>query len=184
MVFTSGSTGESKGAVLSVGALLRKFRALRQGYRTLVFLQLDHIGGINTAFYESLLKDPRRPLFNKALQGTYPPGSTWKLATGIIGLQDSVVTFKDKMPQPCTGYFYFGNNMWRCWDKRGHGYTDLTSAIAQSCDVYFYQLGLKLGLTRLVAGGVALGFKSKSGIDLPEESRPKFPPAERMPPFS
>jgi penicillin-binding protein 2 len=138
------------------------------------------IGGAPFAFYDSLQKDPRKPLFNKALQGTYAPGSTWKLATALIGLQDSLVTFKDKF-EPCTGTYYFGNRPWRCWEKRGHGALDLTHAIAQSCDVYFYQLGRRIGLTRLVAGGVRLGFRSKSGIDLPEEYRPQFP--DRVPQY-
>jgi penicillin-binding protein 2 len=79
------------------------------------------------------------------------------------------------MPQACNGYYYFGNRAWRCWEKGGHGSLDLTGAIAKSCDVYFYQLGLKLTLARLVAGGVDLGFQSKAGIDLPEERRPRFP---------
>jgi penicillin-binding protein 2 len=136
------------------------------------------IGGIPAAFYDSLNTDPRRPLYNKALQGAYPPGSTWKLATAVVGLQDSVVSFTDRMPQPCTGAFYFGNRSWRCWDKNGHGSPDLTTAIALSCDVYFYQLGLKIGLSRLVAGGIKLGFKDKSGIDLPGETRPSFPNAD------
>ena len=140
-----------------------------------------YIGGIPVAYYDSLQKDPRKPLFNKALQGTYPPGSTWKLATAVIGLQDSLVKFNEHMPQACNGYYYFGNRAWKCWEKRGHGSLDLTSAIAQSCDVYFYQLGMKLGLSRLVAGGVKLGFKSKSGIDLPEEYRPQFP--DRVPEY-
>jgi penicillin-binding protein 2 len=140
-----------------------------------------YIGGISVSYYDSLRNDPRKPLYNKALQGSYPPGSTWKLATSIIGLQDSVTSFTEHMPQPCTGYFYYGNNSWKCWEKKGHGSLDLTGAIAQSCDVYFYQLGLKIGLSRLVAGGVTLGFKSKSGIDLPEESRPMFP--DRVPEY-
>ena len=139
------------------------------------------IGGIPTWYYDSLRNDPRRPLYNKALQGAYPPGSTWKLATAIMGLEDSVVDFPDHMPQSCGGSFYFGNRSWRCWDKNGHGSLNLTAAIAQSCDVYFYQLGMKLGLSRLVAGGVKLGFKSKSGIDLPEEKTSQFP--DRVPDY-
>ncbi len=139
------------------------------------------IGGIPTSYYDSLRNDPRHPLYNKALQGAYPPGSTWKLATAVIGLQDTVVGFTEHMPQPCNGYFYFGNRSWRCWDKNGHGSLDLTNAIAKSCDVYFYQLGLKIGISRLVAGGVTLGFKSKSGIDLPEEKPPMFP--DRVPDY-
>ena len=69
----------------------------------------------------------------------------------------------------------YGSRYFRCWDKRGHGSLDLKGAIAKSCDVYFYQLGLKLGIARLVAGGVEIGFQKKAGVDLPEEKRPRFP---------
>ena len=133
------------------------------------------IGGVSAAYYDSLRNDDRNPLYNKALQGTYPPGSTWKLATAVIGLENNLVTMDDRMPQPCTGGYYYGNRYWRCWDKRGHGSQTLAGAIEKSCDVYFYQLGLKIGVARLLAGGVELGFSKKSGIDLPEERRPSFP---------
>jgi penicillin-binding protein 2 len=133
------------------------------------------VGGIPKSYYDSLRNNKNTPLYNKAIQGQYPPGSTWKLATAVLGLQDNVITPKTRMPQQCTGYYYYGNRAWNCWEKAGHGSLDLTGAIARSCDVYFYQLGLKLGLSRLVAGGVDLGFLSKTGIDLPEESRQRFP---------
>jgi penicillin-binding protein 2 len=133
------------------------------------------IGGVSFAYFDSLRTNPKRPLYNKAVQGLYPPGSTWKLATAVLGLQNEVVTADSRMPQACNGYYYFGNRPWRCWQKSGHGSLTLTQAISQSCDVYFYQLGLKLGLSRLVAGGVQLGFNKRAGIDLPEELRPKFP---------
>ena len=136
------------------------------------------IGGVSVAYYDSLRTDPRKPLYNKALQGTYPPGSTWKLATATIALQNNAVGFGDHFPQSCTGGMYFGNRYWRCWDKNGHGSLNLTQAIAKSCDVYFYQLGLKLQVARLIAGGVNLGFTAKTGIDVPEERRPTFPPTE------
>ena len=133
------------------------------------------IGGIPFALWDSLQKDKDKPLYNKALQGIYPPGSTWKLATAVMGLQDNAVTPTTRFPQPCTGSYFYGSRSWRCWERGGHGSLDLTGAIAQSCDVYFYQLGLKLNLSRLVAGGVKFGFASKTGIDLPEEFRPLFP---------
>jgi penicillin-binding protein 2 len=133
------------------------------------------IGGVPAVYYDSLRTDPRRPLYNKALQGTYPPGSTWKLATTVVGLEMGVVRMNDRFPIPCTGGMQYGNRYFRCWDKRGHGSLTLSGAIAKSCDVYFYQLGLKLNLSRLIAGGVDLGFLSKAGIDLPEERRPRFP---------
>ncbi|MDB4876136.1 MAG: penicillin-binding protein 2 [Gemmatimonadetes bacterium] len=133
------------------------------------------VGGVSSAYYDSLRTDPRQPLYNKAVQGQYAPGSTFKLATSVIGLEDSVITFDSHMPTACNGYYYFGNRTWHCWKKEGHGSLSLASAIAQSCDVYFYQLGQKIGLTRLVAGGISLGFDKRAGIDLPEEKRPIFP---------
>jgi penicillin-binding protein 2 len=133
------------------------------------------IGGIPTQYWDSLRNDPRRPLYNKALQGTYPPASTFKLATTVMGLEEKVIGMNDKLPIPCTGGMQFGNRYFRCWDKRGHGNLTLQGAIAKSCDVYFYQLGIKLGLTRMLAGGVKLGMNQKAGIDLPEERRPRWP---------
>jgi penicillin-binding protein 2 len=133
------------------------------------------IGGIPAQYWDSLRNDPRRPLYNKALQGTYPPGSTFKLATTVMGLEQGAVTMRDHMPIPCTGGMQYGSRYFRCWDKRGHGSLSLHNAIAKSCDVYFYQLGLKLGITRMLAGGVQLHMNEKAGIDLPEERRPRWP---------
>jgi penicillin-binding protein 2 len=135
------------------------------------------IGGIPQQYWDSLRTDERRPLYNKALQGTYPPGSTFKLATTVLGLETGAVTMNDRMPIPCTGGMQYGSRYFRCWDKRGHGHVTLATAIAKSCDVYFYQLGLKLGLSRMLAGGVSLGMNDKTGIDLPEERRPRWPEA-------
>jgi penicillin-binding protein 2 len=133
------------------------------------------VGGVSYAYYDSLLSDPRAPLYNKATQGVYPPGSTWKLATAVIGLEDSLVTMDSKMPQPCTGRFRYGDRVWTGWDPAGHGALTLAQAIEKSCDIYFYQLGLRIGLSRLIAGGLQLGFNQSTGIDLPEDSRPRFP---------
>jgi len=133
------------------------------------------IGGIPAELWKSLSTDPRRPLYNKVIQGRYPPGSTWKLATAAIALQEGIATLDDKMPEPCTGEFQYGDRGFHCWDKHGHGRLTLQQAIEVSCDIYFYQLGLKIGLTRLVAGGLSLGARERSGIDLPDEARPTFP---------
>lgn len=132
-------------------------------------------GGIPVEYYKQLLDDKRRPLVNKAIQGTYPPGSTFKLATAIIGLQNGVVGVKEHMPVSCSGGYQFGNRYFRCWEKKGHGSLDLEGAIKHSCDVYFYQLGLKIGLTNFIAGGIKLTMRDKSGIDLPEESQARWP---------
>jgi len=132
-------------------------------------------GGIPVDYYKQLLDDKRRPLVNKVIQGRYPPGSTFKLATSVIALQAGVVAPKDHMPVPCTGGYQFGNRYFRCWEKKGHGSLSLEDAIKHSCDVYFYQLGLKIGLSKLIAGGISLTMRDRSGIDLPEENQPYWP---------
>lgn len=135
------------------------------------------IGGIPTSYWNELLNDPRMPLYNKVLQGKYPPASTFKLATAVIGMERGAVDLDTHMPVPCTGGYLYGNRYFRCWNRQGHGDLPLSRAIALSCNVYFYQLGLKLGLARLLAGGIALGFGERSGIDIPNEHRPTFPDA-------
>ncbi|HEY1953651.1 MAG TPA: penicillin-binding protein 2 [Gemmatimonadaceae bacterium] len=132
-------------------------------------------GGIPVDYYKQLLEDKRRPLVNKTIQGRYPPGSTFKLATSVVALEDGLVGLKEHMPVPCTGGYQFGNRYFRCWDRKGHGSVDLEGAIKHSCDVYFYQLGLKVGLSRLIAGGISLNMRDKTGIDLPEENPPLWP---------
>ncbi len=132
-------------------------------------------GGIPVDYYKQLLDDKRRPLVNKAIQGRYPPGSTFKLATSVIALQDGLVGLKEHMPVPCSGGYQYGTRYFRCWEKKGHGSLDLEQAIKHSCDVYFYQLGLKVGLSRMIAGGINLTMRDKSGIDLPEENQPFWP---------
>jgi len=107
------------------------------------------------------------------LQGEYPPGSTFKLATAVTALEAKMVTMNDHMPISCTGGLQYGSRYFHC--DAVHGSLSLASAIAKSCNVFFYQLGIKLGLTRLLAGGVDLGFRKRSGIDLPGELRPQWP---------
>ncbi|MBX3172880.1 MAG: penicillin-binding protein 2 [Gemmatimonadaceae bacterium] len=133
------------------------------------------IGGIPQAYWTQLQEDPRKPLYNKAIKGTYPPGSVWKLQTAIIAMERGLVEIDDHMEVPCTGGLQFGNRFFRCHKPDGHGNVDLAGAIEGSCDVYFYQLGQKIGLQELVAGGIRLGSRERSGIDLPAETRPLFP---------
>lgn len=137
----------------------------------------DFVGRIPHSIYNALLQDPATPLFNKALQGRYPPASTFKLATAIIAMQEGIVGLDDRMPQACHGSYQFGTRPWRCWERNGHGSLTLAQAIEKSCDVYFYQLGLKLGLEKFLEGGVQLGFSTASGVDLPDEYRPIWPEA-------
>lgn len=132
------------------------------------------IGGVSSSYYRELQEHKYTPLFNRATSGRYPPASTWKLATAALGMELGLVTMDTRMETPCTGGYYYGR-VFKCWDKRGHGDVTLAQAIAKSCDVYFYQLGLKIGLTRLLAGGVRLGFGEPTGIDMPGEKRSIWP---------
>ena len=130
-------------------------------------------GGITNEEYAALRDDPRRPLHNKVIQGRYPPASTFKLMTAAIAMQRGLVTLDTHMPQPCTGGYRYGNRYFRCLGR--HGDVDLRVAIAKSCNVYFYQLGQRIGLEQLLHDAVAIGLNQRSGIDLPNEQSARFP---------
>lgn len=134
------------------------------------------IGGISSENWHALRDDPANPLYNRAIQGRYAPASPFKLAVAAMALRRGLVNFNTRMPEPCRGSFRYGNRVFKCWDPRGHGSLDLTGAIAQSCDVYFYQLGLKIGLENLLADGQAMGFRGRSGVDLEGEVLSIIPP--------
>lgn len=133
------------------------------------------IGGISPDVWRRLNANPAKPLLQRAETGLYPPGSTFKLFTGAIALELGVVDPKEPMPIPCRGGMQYGNRYFRCWYTNGHGLLDLADAIGNSCNVYFYQLGLKIGLERFLAEATRLGFASKTGIDLPGERAGNFP---------
>ena len=119
--------------------------------------------------------DPRKPLYNKVIQGRYPPASTFKLAVAIVALQQGAAGLETHMPIPCTGGFQFGNRYFRCWEKNGHGDVSLARAIEVSCDTYFYQLGVRLGMPRLLEGATRMMFRERTEIDLPGENTPVWP---------
>jgi penicillin-binding protein 2 len=132
------------------------------------------VGGVDPAYWGSLNTDPGLPLLDRAIAARYPPASTFKLATALIALKRGLVNFDSKMPLPCVGGIRFGNRFFKCWTT-GHGYLTLEQAIANSCDGYFYQLGLLVGVPDLLQDGNDLGFGAKSGLDLPGEQSPAFP---------
>ena len=133
------------------------------------------VGGVEPEAWAALTSDPEQPLFNRATLGRYAPGSTWKLAVAAIGLELGLVEPHEHMPRACNGAMSFGNRIFRCWNEAGHGSLDLVDAIQQSCNVYFYQLGLRIGLERLLARANDMGFARQCGIDLPRESPGVFP---------
>lgn len=132
-------------------------------------------GGIAASVYDSLMKDPAKPLFDRVSGSTQPPASTWKLPLAALALEEKVITPELVMPVPCTGGMSYAGRYARCWEKSGHGRVDLVRGIKYSCDVYFYQVGIRLRLKRYVEAGTRLGFQDKTGIDLPTEVPNIFP---------
>ncbi len=134
------------------------------GYEANIFSSV-----IPDSTWEAIRNDPNDPLVNRCLSGMYPPGSIIKLLTLGAGLEDGIITEKSTL-QPCYGGFQFGNRYFRCWNPAGHGALTAAHAIEQSCDVYFYQLGLKLGVDLLSQYLAKSGFGVTTGIDLPNEA--------------
>ncbi|MGE5624225.1 MAG: penicillin-binding protein 2 [Bacillota bacterium] len=124
------------------------------------------VGGIDPDEYDKLQTDPNQPLFNRALRGQYPPGSTVKPFLGLAALNYNVVNpFADLM---CPGYLYLPSNPnpYRDWRAGGHGETNMVKAIAQSCDVYFYTVAMKLGIDRVHDFLTEFGLGQSPGVDL------------------
>ncbi|HEU5311804.1 MAG TPA: penicillin-binding transpeptidase domain-containing protein, partial [Candidatus Eisenbacteria bacterium] len=135
--------------------------------------------GISQARWNEMSQGGNYPLFNRAIQAAYPPGSTLKPFVVLAGLSERVITSATTFHDGCFGYYQFGRRKFGCWDKDGHGWTALRTAMARSCDVYFYQLGLRLGLDRLSSFMTKrLKLRERSGIDLPQERRGLYPNAE------
>ncbi len=133
------------------------------------------IGGIAPQLWRALNTDEARPLLNRVIQARYPPASPFKLAIASMALKRGLIGLDTHMPVPCRGGLRMGNRVFRCWKKEGHGSLDLIGAVAASCDVYFYQVGLRLGLDAIIEDGVLMGFKDRAGIDLRNEVNPIYP---------
>jgi penicillin-binding protein 2 len=161
-----------RGAVLALNPNTGEVLAL---YSAPGFDPNAFVGGVSTDYWRSVNENLATPLLDRAIQARYPPGSTWKLGIAAMALKRGIVTFRTRMPIPCRGGLQYGNRFFRCWAPEGHGDLTLTEAIAQSCDVYFYQLGIKLGVTSLVEDGNEWGFRGRTGIDLPSEIPSEFP---------
>ncbi len=116
------------------------------------------------------LNDPKNeehPLTNKAVAGQYPPGSTFKMVTGLAALEAGIIN--EYTTVRCPGHYNLGNTRFHCWKKEGHGTMNLVSALEQSCDTYFYEIGNRVGIDRIAAMGRRLGLGERLGIELAEE---------------
>lgn len=129
--------------------------------------------GIKRAEWQALLADKLKPLSSKGLQGTYAPGSTVKPFLALAGLETGVQEAEKTVS--CGGSFTYGNKTFRCWKEKGHGPVDMRKAIIQSCDVYFYRLGLKVGPDPVAAVERGAGLGTITGIDLPGERKGLVP---------
>lgn len=124
--------------------------------------------------YKNLISNPQKPLLNRAIQGLYPPGSIFKLISGLIALKTRSIS-ENTLFNSCTGSFKYGNRTWGCWLESGHGRLNLEHAIEQSCDVYFYQLGLAVGFKRFLDELNSINLPLYTGIDLPHEKKGFIP---------
>jgi penicillin-binding protein 2 len=161
-----------RGAVLALNPNTGEVLAL---YSAPGFNPNAFVGGVSLDYWRSVADNPATPLLNRVIQARYPPGSTWKLGVAAMALKRGIAGFRSRMPIPCRGGLQYGNRFFRCWKAQGHGDLTLTDAIAQSCDVYFYQLGIKLGVTSMVEDANEWGARGRTGIDLPSEIPSEFP---------
>ncbi|WP_395645662.1 penicillin-binding protein 2 [Terricaulis sp.] len=122
------------------------------------------VNGIGSAAFALLNNDEKKPLFNKAIAGAYPPGSTFKTMVGIAAKQAGV---EDDWHVNCPGYFPFGGRNFHCWKRGGHGAVNLHRAMRESCDVYFYQAALRAGPERIAAVAHEFGFGMAHDVSLP-----------------
>jgi penicillin-binding protein 2 len=136
------------------------------------------VNGVDTQTYNALSQSPERPLFNRALQGQYPPGSTIKPFIGLAGLEEKVISTEGGIR--CPGYYTLKGDerRYRDWKKEGHGETSLNKAIVESCDVYFYDLAQTLKIDRIESFLAKFGFGSPTGIDIRGEEKGVLPGKE------
>ena len=127
----------------------------------------EFVGGISTTNWNRLLNDPLNPLLNKTIQGQYPPGSTFKIVTALAAISEGVITPDTTFF--CSGALHFGNRRYGCWKRGGHGTVNFQRALVESCDVYFYSVGQRLGVDNIAKYAQSLGLGKKTGIELEHE---------------
>lgn len=156
--------GEKSGAAVALdpntGAVLAMYSAPSYDLNRLALPGADE-------YWSGIATNPRGYLINRAIQGAYPPGSTYKIVTGISALSEGVVTPEEKVL--CTGGLLYGGRVYHCWARGGHGWIKFHRSLVQSCDVYYYTMGLRLGPDRIAKYANMLGMGKKTGIKLADE---------------
>jgi penicillin-binding protein 2 len=130
-------------------------------------------GGIDSETWKQLTTDEWRPLQNRALAGQYPPGSVYKVFVAVAALEDEVIDPGETIY--CPGFFRKWRRTYRCWKRGGHGEVDLRTAIKQSCDVFFYEMGLRLGVDRIAHFARAFQLGSRTGFPIGDEKAGLIP---------
>jgi penicillin-binding protein 2 len=129
--------------------------------------------GMSHEQWMAITADRKNPMLNRALQSQYPPGSTFKIVTALAGLETGAIN--PDMKVDCRGGIRLGNRHFGCWRREGHGVVSLHRAIVESCDVYFYEVGRRLGIDRIYDYATRLGLGKKTGIELGEERQGLIP---------
>jgi penicillin-binding protein 2 len=123
--------------------------------------------GLSASEWDKINHDKTHPLENRAIKGQYPPGSTFKIVMAVAGLEEGVITPSTTFY--CNGALPCGNHVFHCWLKGGHGTVNLHKALVESCDVYFYQVGLRLGIDRIAKWSRRFGLGEPTGLNLDKE---------------
>ncbi len=132
--------------------------------------------GISSSQFRQLLFNPNKPFLNRSIQGLYPPGSTFKVLTALVGADLEIISPETRgLEVTCRGGLQYGRRFFKCWEAGGHGKVGYHKALVRSCDTFFYQLGIKIGLERFCRYGKESGLLEKTGIDLPNEESGLFP---------
>lgn len=133
----------------------------------------DFATGMDEKVWKRLVSNLRFPLQNRVISGQYPPGSLFKIAVAIAGLEEGVIDPNEKIF--CGGSYSFRGRAYRDWKEEGHGYVDLHRALVESCDVYFYKMGQKIGIDTIARYAKSLGFGSKTNLQLGDEKEGLIP---------
>ena len=133
-------------------------------------------GRLSQEDWDRIVHAPGKPLQNRAIQNTYPPGSVFKIVMAVAGLAEGLLDPEERVY--CSGATRLYDRRWRCWQRRGHGFVDLRGALQHSCDTYFYRQGVKIGIEVIAAYARRLGLGGRTGVELPGESEGLVPDPE------
>ncbi|MGV8987535.1 MAG: penicillin-binding protein 2 [Cypionkella sp.] len=187
---TEGQTGDD--LTLTLDADVQNFVQVRLGDQSAACIVMDvqngdiiaaasapsfnpnlFVRGISSAAYSELTENDHRPLANKVVQGAYPPGSTFKIVTALAALADGKIDVDTVVY--CPGYLDFGGRKFHCWKSGGHGKVDLAHALAQSCDVYFYDVAQRVGIDKMAVMGKTMGLGQRHDLPMSAISEGNLP---------